>query len=377
MRGAPGPAGARSCTHSILQIVPSRTRYGGIANYAVRLAEGLLDQHGIGTTFLSGSPQDADSTSEDPWPTIVIEARSRAALDAAFRRADEICPFSLAILHMAGYGYQRRGVPIWLASGLRSYRTHSPDRPFVGVFHELHVTGSITTSAFWLGSLQKLVAQRIWGLVDHGITTNTLYYETLRSWRPGMGTRAWIMPVMSTIGEPSEVSAIGSRAPRLVTFGGPGIARLAETKWEDLRHLIDSYAIQEIHDVGERSGQAPPRLWGVPVVYHGRLPERDIADILSSSRIGILPYANMQVMGKSTILAAYAAYGVVPCAIDPFNADGDGLCAGVHYLIATPDLEQDLDAMQRNVRHWYLQHSLAEQSARIAALLAPVGEITP
>lgn len=368
------PASQDMRMRSVLQIVPSRARYGGIAAYSLRLAESLLDHHGVDSMFLSGTPGDEKVVPGDRWQTIAVAAKTPAALSAALHRADELQPFSLAILHVSGYGYQTRGVPIWLARGLKVDRKRSPDRHFLGVFHELYATGSISNSSFWLSPLQKLVVRQIWSLMDHGMTTNSRYLDILRAWRPLIGNRAWVMPVMSTIGEPGVVPTIASRPCRLVAFGGPGIARLAQTSRDQLRGLIDTYAIDEIADIGERRDPAPTRLLGVPVVCHGRLPDCRVGEILFSSRIGILPYANMQVMGKSTILAAYVAHGVVPYAIDPFNSDGDGLRAGANYLTAAHDRGHDLDAMQRNGRHWYLEHSITKQTAKIAALLASDGD---
>ena len=160
-------------SRNILQIVPRRTSGpDGIGDYAVRVADGLARHHGIGSVFVCGTPPGEYPPAEDDWPKINVAARTAQALIDALNVFEKQHAFDATILHVGGYGYAKRGVPLWLLDGMRQWRRRSPDARLVGIFHELHASGKPWNSSFWLGPLQKHVARQLWNLADCGLTTN-------------------------------------------------------------------------------------------------------------------------------------------------------------------------------------------------------------
>ena len=113
------------------------------------------------------------------------------------------------------------------------------------------------------------------------------------------------------------------------------------------------------------------KLGDIPVVARGMLPAAMVSAILSESRLGILPYPNRSVLGKSGIMAAYAAHGVVPVAMEVSHEDADGLNAGLHYMTASAPVASSsaLESMQRKLLDWYRGHALEVQAQHYAAII--------
>lgn len=129
--------------------------------------------------------------------------------------------------------------------------------------------------------------------------------------------------------------------------------------------------VEEIVDIGGRTVSAPPSVAGVPLTAKGRLPAGAVSDILSTCRVGVLPYGNRVVLGKSGVLAAYAAHGVVPVAFDVTHENADALMTGHDYIDGDAGLpaSADLQVMQQRVCDWYQGHTLAKQAQRMAKLI--------
>src|SRR5262249_22771006 len=181
---------------------------------------------------------------------------------------------------------------------------------------------------------------------------------------------AIVANVFSNIGEPVSVPAIAERPPRVVVFGGGGASAIAHQRGSEIRNLFEMASIREIVEIG-RTPPSPVTVFGVPVVAKGMLSQPEVSQLLLTSRLGVLPYGNRSVLGKSGILAAYAAHGVVPVALKVTHKDSDGLVAGVHYLVASKQVAaaKDFAAMQQNLRTWYAGHSLSLQAQRLAAII--------
>lgn len=352
----------------ILQIVPFRSsRNDGIGDYARLFSEEIERQCHVPSVFLSATPAGALPPPDDKWVTSYLSQRSAQAFENAMAEVAEGKLLKAIILHIAPYAYQTHGLPLWLVRAIAKAKNERGVQ-IVGVFHELYVHGRAPSKAFWLGLLQQKITRRLLELVDIGITTNTYYLKKLQGWRPSLKDRLIALPVISTVGEPASVPPLALRPRWLVSFAGSGVATLSETHSQQLRRIIESQRIDEVHDVGLRNRSQPDSLFGVPVVSHGPLPASRVSDVLLKSCIGLLPYANMKVMGKSTILAAYAAHGVPPYALDPFNDATDGLKDGVNYLTAET-LGSDLAQVQREICDWYEGHELHAQVRKITTLL--------
>ena len=118
------------------------------------------------------------------------------------------------LVHYSGYGYSRRGAPLWL---LRELESRRPSLHTLGIwFHEVHASGPPWSSAFWLSPAQRHIARRLAELSDFWIANLGLSAEWLTQ---GAGYRPHaVLPVCSNVGEEPELRA--ERSPAIVILGG-------------------------------------------------------------------------------------------------------------------------------------------------------------
>lgn len=357
---------------TILQIVPRRTIVpDGVGDYSTRLAEGLRSAAGIKSVFLQGTPSSLAPPRNDGWQTASVSTRSSEALIAALDEINGTHNPVAAIVHVSLYGYQKRGVPFWLAEGLKCWRAGGRRARLIMIFHETWTADARNPlrSSFWLAPAQRRIVRAFYGMADAALTTTARYAKLLRH-TSALGPEATIQNVFSNVGEPQHFSPTCERLPRLAVFGGAGISSLAHRHPEALRWVLEALAIREIVDIGARA--APFSVSGIPVKAFGLLPAPEISSLLLTCRAGLLPYGNRSVLGKSTILAAFAAHGVVPVALEISDEDADGLIVGEHYLVAGRTAERDLETMQACIYDWYRSHSLPVQAGLIAGIVDAV-----
>jgi hypothetical protein len=354
---------------TIIQIVPRRAREpDGIGDYGTLLARALLERAGIKSVFLSGTPARTELPRADDWHTVAVRERTAPDLVA---QLSELCrnaaPLAV-VIHVSGYGYEKRGVPYWLLQGLRAWRRTHGNCSLLGVFHELFATGRIWNSSFWLSQSQKRVTRGIWDLCDGALTTTAPYFEQLAAWRPHMAHVLRTMPVPSNVGEPSQVPAPEERPPNMVVFGQPGTEdKIYREPWGALSALVvETLGIKGIIDIGTRK-TVPPRLVGpAPVMTLGQLaPDRVSRDLLSC-RFGLLNY-DIARLQKSTVFAAYAAHGVIPICIGSQAKPPVGLEEGQHFLLWPPKGMPDLGMIQRRLAQWYGEHSTIKNADILAS----------
>ena len=307
---------------TIVQVVPHLPPpFEGVGTYAAALAEALA-KLGIETRFLV--------------PDRTVQGLLRGIGDA-----------ETVLLHYAGYGYQRRGCPSWLAEGLAKWRGR-----LVTVFHEVWASGPPWRSSFWLLPVQRRIAATLARRSTALATTLEIYGEMLRPWASDIA----VMPVFSTVGEPVLVPGYGERARRIVVFGGAGVrARTWGPFLPDLARTVRELGAEEVVDVGP-AVDVPDRVEGVPVRSLGVLPPAEVSGLLLESAAGFLAYPP-GFLPKSTIFAAYCAHGVLP------------VCAwhgGRHLWTG----EGDPQTLAMVARAWYADHALERQAERFRGLLA-------
>jgi hypothetical protein len=315
----------------IVQVVPHLPPpYEGVGTYATALAEALA-KLGIETRFL-------------------VPERNVQGLLSGIGDAETV------LLHYAGYGYQRRGCPVWLAEGLARWRGR-----LVTLFHEVFAYGPPWRSSFWLLPVQRRIAARLARRSGALATTLEIYVARLRPWTRDQ--EVTVMPVFSTVGEPAAVPAYGARARRIVVFGGAGVrGRTWGPFLPDLARTVRELGAEEIVDVGPAVA-IPDTVEGVPVRSLGVLPPAEVSDLLLGSAAGFLSYPP-DFLSKSTIFAAYCAHGVLP------------VCAwkdGRHYWAGDRNGAGDPQAIASEAREWYAGHALALQAERFRDLLEGPG----
>lgn len=277
----------------ILQIVP-RLPGGrdGVGDYAQTLARRLEESHGLVTTFLPG-----------PVLKELLEPPKATAI----------------ILHYVNYGYDPRGVPLWLPTVLRRLRGRAK---LLTVFHELYASGSWRQSAFWLQPLQKRIARSIAGLSEVAIVSSEVLREQLTSLTTK--SRIIVHPVFSNFGEPGFSPAeIAERDPhRWVICGGTElIERSVRSFLQAARGIAAPFAPRELFVVGGTDNASVRQQLktqpGMEAHYHPEIDAAEASRILSTCAFGwvdyfVRPGVPTSAVLKSTAFAACCAHGVIP-----------------------------------------------------------------
>jgi hypothetical protein len=351
----------------IIQIVPRRTsRPDGIGDYGTQLAQAVFRQAGLRSLFISGTPAQLESPRADCWQTECALNRSGHALANQLSRHCRDRADRAVILHISGYGYAKRGAPLWLLNGMRLWRRTQKNGRLFGIFHELFATGPMWNSSFWLSGMQKYVTRSLWDLCDGGLTTTAKYFDQLASWRPQMRQRLNTMPVFSNVGEPGFIVPPESRPPNMAVFGQAGTEYniYAGPQCMLTRTIAEKLGVLKLIDIGARIDPPPAHLEQLTITSLGQLPPNEVSLQLMACRFGLLNY-DVARLQKSGVFAAYAAHGVIPICIGSRTSPPPGLEEGTHFLRWPFKMPADLGAIQRSLRQWYQGHSVSEHAALV------------
>lgn len=284
------------------------------------------------------------------------------------RQLDFALSSDCTFLQYSGYGFAKRGAPLWLLRELRRRRdtTHK-----LGIFfHELFAMGPIWSSAFWLSPLQRTIARELAQLSDFWVTNREASADWLRRYA-GNKPHA-VLPVFSNVGE--MPAYLPTRAGKVIVFGGAGL-RLATYRaggnvffaWAKRQGL-------EIHDVGPSFADEDinARLADEGVTIHGRLNACEVSSVMADAMFGVVQYP-VDYVAKSGVFAAYCAHGLCPILLSNHYPSSDGLTAGVQYLPGIPDKELVSDAistMGQAAWTWYQPHRLSAHLSVLRALMS-------
>jgi hypothetical protein len=160
-----------------------------------------------------------------------------------------------------------------------------------------------------------------------------------------------------------------------VVFGLAGVEdRIFGIYRSEVERIISALGIEKIFDVGPRLSAMPRTLAGAPVISKGVLPQGAVSELLQRARFGFVAYP-LDFIAKSTVLAAYAAHGVVPIVLSDKQGTFDGLQPARHFLdglrLVTGAGAEDLASMQRKLFTWYTSHSLKVQAEFLANAISP------
>jgi hypothetical protein len=354
--------------NSILSIVTGLPpEIDGIGDYALSLARRVKKDTGIETHFIVGDPAWDGPDNVEGFPVSSLKERSCADLLRLLTNGDNDA--SIVFLHYGGYGYAMRGCPSWLVDGLQQWRNETRGGFLITMFHELYAFGPPWTSAFCLALVS-----------DHYLTSRRRYAEMVCKWSLGKHKSIRSLPVFSSIGEPAPVPPLYDRSRRLVIFGTPGRrVQVYRRSAEDLDRICRHLGIDEILDIGRPLNIDVSKIMRAPVVVCGELSGDEVSRHLSDAIAGVLDYP-AEVLGKSTIFAAYCAHRVIPIIATYGEASrADGLEAGTHYWLSdVPSENLSLEAGQAiadNAYDWYQGHDLSVHSRTFAACIAASGHL--
>jgi len=350
----------------------------GLGDYGLNLARQLRQDFGLVTEFIVGDPNWVGETSVEGFAVKQVADKSAAALlDLLPNQSDSS---AIVLLHYVGYGYAKRGCPIWLIEALERWRKAASNRSLVTMFHEIYAFGPIWTSQFWTSPLQKNLATRLAFRSDHCFTSKQGYAEIIYQLSQGKHSKIPTLPVFSTIGEPKHISPLVERPRQLVVFGNAGSrARVYRQSRLALERTCRELEILEIVDIGPSLGFEVEPIEGIPVISMGVKNAQQISDLLSNSLVGFFNYPT-EFLAKSTIFAAYCAHQVIPIGVFDEGLNVDNLEAGKHYWLA--DRHQGKmnllvgQLVANNAHAWYQTHNLSVQAHTFANYLMAKQSIT-
>jgi hypothetical protein len=331
----------------LTQVVPRLGPWDGVGDYAAHLGDALQRRHGVTSRYVEAGGADG----------------RRALLD------ELAAPSGGAplLLHYVGYGYARRGAPLWLA---RAIDRRPRQRRFVVVFHELYATGRPWHSAFWLSSLQRHVVTRLARQCHGGLVTRAANREWLDATGALAGKRVAVLPISSNVGEPAEVRPFAQREPKLVVWGSAAARGTVYGKhWVRVRAACRRLGVSSVVDVGPP--MALPKDAEVPIDARGRVDTTALSGLLLEARFGLVVYP-ASFLAKSSIFAAYAAHGLAPLVLDEEGTpDQDGLAAGRTYLPLDSNGGPTVapEGVARSARGWYASHDTAAHADAVRHLL--------
>lgn len=359
---------------TIIQVVPYLPpAIGGVGDYSFLLAQKLRESYQITTHFLIGDPEWKGSCEIDGFFISTIASRtSDALLRALFSINEKHSRKSqcAVFLQYVGYGYAKRGCPIWLLEGLKLWRKRMLATPLLTMFHEHYAFGPPWRSSFWLMLLQRGLVKQLARHSTHILTVRRYTAKIVSNWLKDHGGEVKVLPVFSTIGEPQKLSPLNGRLRRMIIFGG-NRKLINRCLLRSLASAIKLFNITEISDIGPFTGTELSRINGVPVTQTGPLPADKVSAIMLDSYAGFF-YCPTHCLAKSSIFAAFCAHGLVPIT-HRYAGDDDGLKAGTHYLITNnvservgPDYFQTI---ADNANRWYQSHNLSTHARVLANLL--------
>ncbi|MBD2358438.1 glycosyltransferase family 1 protein [Tolypothrix sp. FACHB-123] len=348
----------------IIQIVPQLPpSINGLGDYALNLARQLQKDYKIETHFVVGDRNWNGPVEIEGFPVSKISDRSADAL-LTLLSSDRT---SAVLLHYVGYGYAKKGCPVWLLEGLERWKTNSANSRLVTMFHEVYASGSLWTSAFWLSRLQKNLAVRLVKLSDRCLTSKVSYAEILYKLARVKQGSITSLPVFSNIGEPEYAPPLAERTCRLVVFGSRNSRlQVYQQCRAGLALICQALEIQEIYDIGVSTGLDLSEINGIPIVEKGVTQASEISKILLNSVAGFLNFPLPPYLAKSGIFAAYCAHRLIPCMVSFSTTPRDGLQTGKHYWsVDSQSKHLCLEMAQEianNAYAWYQTHSLTVQA---------------
>ncbi len=271
--------------------------------------------------------------------------------------AAEALSADAVFLQLSGYGFARRGAPLWLLDQLRKRRSQMG---ILGVyFHELYAFGPPWRASFWTSPAQRHVTRHIAEMADFWMTSREASAQWLRRFAGGKPHA--VLPVFSNVGEAAMFFPV--RTPKIVVFGGAG---LRQATYRAAGEALFAWAGREslaVHDVGPLIEDAciSALLRANGVAQHGRLEGHAVYRLLEDALFGIVSYP-VEYVAKSGVFGAYCAHGICPVLFSQNYVPADGLLVGQHYLPGIPSEGIDIDKaalVGRAAWDWYQPHRLS------------------
>ncbi len=350
----------------VLQLLPRAPgSLDGVGDYALKMARGLRDEHGIDSVFIAQETS-SDSRIED-FSTFPMAEFCRA------RAPRETCDG--IIVHYVNYGFQKRGVPLTLAGFLKQLRRECGAALLV-IFHELFASGPPWRSEFWLQPLQKKIARDVACLADARLISCDSMRRQLEKLCPERS--ATVQPVTSTWGEPKfDDAQLRGRDPHcwMVCGGTALLERSLRSFLKTVSAIPDEFAPRKLSVVGGAFNPHIRALLNTPSKFSSEYfpevtPEAAAPMFAEAAFAWVDYFASGNVPGdvllKSSSFSALCAHGIVPVAPAVSGAiaiDGDTLPGP----FTVSQIPQDRGNVARTIFAWYHRHASLAVLARTIA----------
>lgn len=338
---------AQATKRTILMIAPQYPpAINGLGDYAARLGEGLAE---AGYPVHYAGLEQTDVVTVQPYTA--LQPNGTHLLQIVRKQSIDII-----VLNYSGYGYQRKGIPVWLVQAMQL--VEAAGCRVIVFFHELYASGPPWTSAFWLHGQQKKIFRQLYQLAAVSFCSNRVVAGLIQKATPDAGEKNSCIGLFSNIPESDQLSVWENKQPQLVVFGSPEIrSNTYSVLRENQSHLMQLGA-EAILDIGVALDASVYEGLSIPVKILGILPAEKVSQYMSAARFGALFYPDA-LLGKSGIMAAYAAHGL--CVLNGGklqHENPDGLIAGQHYINLTQPMSASVaaDKMAAQALTWYQLH---------------------
>jgi hypothetical protein len=339
---------------------------GGVADYTAILSRRLVEvsNGAVAPVLVHAGRQPADAIEVDvPVVDLSGQCSAVALAETIERLAEEAEARAVVLLEYSGYGYAKRGAPLWLARGLRRACTDR-NLPLITIFHELYAESyKPWDRRFWTMPVQYYVASRLARLSDGCMAT----WDAAARWleRRVDGQPIRMSPTFSNVGEPESVPAYSERKPYAVCFGGAGRKEaLYRGHGNVVCNVLRRLGIEQIVDLGSEPADEAYAGMDVPVEPKGIQPVETISAYLKKASVGLLNHP-LHCLKKSGIWASYAVHGV-PAMLSAPPYRIPNLRENDHFLLLqSGEVKQAyLDSISHDVQAWYREIASSELAAR-------------
>ena len=219
------------------------------------------------------------------------------------------------IFQMSAYGYQKKGMPLWLINEFRNLKNKTSS---LGIFfHELFVTANFWDPRFLITVVQKYINIKLLNYCDYWITSNKNYANWIKN--NSNVPKNYICPVHSNITH--KVLEFKKDKKLAVIFGTEGSRVLIYRKYfNELKEWVSKNNIKLL-DVGPELKDFDLKLlckdqFNIKIM--GKLSSRKISNLFSKSFFGIFMTPD-DLVDKSGVLSAYSFYKVCPINLHEFS----------------------------------------------------------
>ncbi len=356
----------------ITHIVPALPpQIDGVGDYALHLARHLRDQYGVGGRFIVCDPAWEGPSRIETFGIRRLRLRNEAGIWSQLAAIKEE---PAVLLHYVGYGFQKRGVPVWLYRGIHSW-LHDLSGPqggrkqFSTVFHETWATSAKPwKSAFYLRILQKWLVEGFHRHSGISITSTRCMQGMLDRIEPH---KTLLLPIPSNVPMVDSPRVERGAAPLRVAIFGQHWSRSATIRAHTnlLRTLNDRMLLARAVLVGKGLGSGDSEDVALlrncvsreRVEILGELSPEKVSDSLSSADLFLSHYRGEWACKSGSFMAALAAG--CPAVLSD-GANSAPLREGEHFVasndsptsverIAKMAADGDLDRVAMSGRSWY------------------------